>query len=169
MVFDRSTKQRRVTSILQVAVSCSACWSRSRCQHPMGSTVLLLQTLQVSHVSLQVQIAEPASSNTDAPEALVMAGRANAAIGLPSFCNPVAGGNTVCSCSSLWSEAVQNVATRQGVQSYIFHETKCQPVSVLQPLCQCGQVMQYDGLQDAILNLAPPPRAHVVHDVHHTH
>ena len=46
---------------------------------------------------MQAEIAEPASSNIGAPEALVMAQRADAAIGLPSVCRPAAGSNAVCS------------------------------------------------------------------------
>ena len=102
---------------------------------------------------MQARIAEPSSSNVDAPEAVVMAMRADADIKLPSTCVPAPEHDAVCSCGALWSAATSQVATRHGVQSYIFHETKCQPVTVYHLLCTCGETLRYDGLQDAILNL----------------
>ncbi len=35
----------------------------------------------------------------------------------------------------------------------MFHSASVQLVDVLQLQCQCGQVLQYDGLEDAVLNL----------------
>ena len=35
----------------------------------------------------------------------------------------------------------------------MFHSASLQLVDVLQLQCQCGQVLQYDGLEDAVLNL----------------
>lgn len=49
--------------------------------------------------------------------------------------------------------AKQVIATRQGVQSYVYHLTSVQPTVVHQLQCQCGKLLQYDGLQDAVLNL----------------
>ena len=101
----------------------------------------------------QAQIAEPSCSAATSQEAIVMSQRAAAEIALPSECTPFVHEGCQCACGAYWTLASQCIATRQGVQSYIYHMAKVQPVSVYQLKCSCGEVLQYDGIQDAILNL----------------
>ena len=82
-----------------------------------------------------------------------MQDRAAGRAGLPLECIPIYSSNDCCSCGCAWESANQVIATRQGVQSYVYHLTSVQPTVVYQLQCQCGKLLQYDGLQDAILNL----------------
>ena len=102
---------------------------------------------------LQAFVAEPSHAHAHVSEAVVMADRAAGCRALPDICRPSFSDNAACTCGMPWSHAVEQSATRQGVQSYIFHTAKLQPVQVLQLLCACGQILSYDGLEDAILNL----------------
>lgn len=95
---------------------------------------------------LQAFFAEPSHVNASVSEAKVMSDRAAGCHALPTVCKPSTSTNPACACGLPWSHAAEQSATRQGVQSYIFHTAKLQPVKVLQLLCACGQV-------DAILNL----------------
>ena len=82
-----------------------------------------------------------------------MSEKAAGRLALPKTCRPFATADALCTCGLLWSEAQEHSATKQGVQSYIFHTASIQLVDVLQLQCQCGQVLQYDGIEDAVLNL----------------
>lgn len=80
-----------------------------------------------------------------------MSDRAAGRLALPKVCRPLVSADASCACGLLWSEAQEY--SRQRVQSYMFHSASVQLVDVLQLQCQCGQVLQYDGLEDAVLNL----------------
>jgi len=82
-----------------------------------------------------------------------MSQRAASMLALPNECKPLAADGSACVCGCLWTSAPVIIATRQGVQSFIFHMSMVQPVIVYQRKCSCGHLLQYDGKDDAILNL----------------
>ena len=102
---------------------------------------------------LQAKIAEPSHAHTDTVEAAAMADRAAGKCGLPTECIPCCSSSDCCACGCAWQHAHKVIATRQGVQSYVYHLTSVQPAIVYQLQCQCGKLLQYDGLEDAVLNL----------------
>lgn len=115
-----------------------------------------MQYCQVSGnkmVNVQAHITAPACNSTSTHEAAVMSQRAASALALPVECSPAVTEGSHCVCGTLWSDATKCIATRQGVQSFIFHMAKVQHVTVYQLKCHCGEVLQYDGVDDAVLNL----------------
>ena len=138
-VFDMSTGQRRVTSISQVSSRPHSCSDWNWLHGMMCAT--------------QALIAEPSCHDTSGPEAAVMDARAAGTSSLPWECIPCFMEGSQCACGALWADANKCVATRQGVQSYMFHMAKFQPVTVYQLTCQCGQSLDYDGKEDAVFNL----------------
>ena len=102
---------------------------------------------------MQVKVVEPSHLHTDTVEAAAMADRASGNAKLPAECIPGANAPDCCTCGSPWQSASRLVATRQGVQSYIYHLTAVQPTTVYRLSCQCGSVLSYDGIEDALLNL----------------
>jgi len=82
-----------------------------------------------------------------------MSDRAAGRLAPPKVCRPLVSADASCACGLLWSKAQECSAIRQRVQSCMFHSASVQLVDVLQLQCQCGQVLQYDGLEDAVLNL----------------
>ena len=104
-------------------------------------------------VHSQACIAEPSSTTRHTREAAVIAARASSAANLPTVCTPAVDDDAMCKCGSSWQHATVAPATRAGVQSYCFHITTVQPVIVNKLLCACKEVLQYDGIEAAILNL----------------
>ena len=102
---------------------------------------------------LQARIAEPSSNTRHTPEAAVIASRASGSAKLPTVYTPAIDDDAMCTCGSLWQHATVVPATRAGVQSYCFHMTTVQPVTVNKLVCACKEVLQYDGIEAAILNL----------------
>ena len=121
-IFDDETGQRQVTSISQVSAGIKQIWMSKRSISCM----------------LQAAIAEPSCSNSDAPEATVMSDRSAGCLALPKTCRPFVSADASCTCGLLWSEAQERSATKQGVQSFIFHTASVQLVNVLQLQCRCG-------------------------------
>ena len=103
--------------------------------------------------ALQARIAEPSSTTRSTPEAAVIASRSIGSASLPSVCTPAVDANAKCRCGRPWQDAAVVPATRAGVQSYCFHMTTVHPVTVNKRECACKEVLQYDGIEAAILNL----------------
>lgn len=101
----------------------------------------------------QAPIAEPSSTMRHTPEAAVIAARASGSAKLPIVCTPAIEDDAMCKCGSLWQHATVAPATRAGVQSYCFHITTVQSVTVNKLVCACKEILQYDGIEAAILNL----------------
>jgi len=71
-----------------------------------------------------------------------MSDRADGRLTLPDICCPCVSNDVKCGRGALWSAATACTATRQNVQSYIFHMIEVQPVSLLDICMQSAQLTQ---------------------------
>ncbi len=80
-----------------------------------------------------------------------MAERGRGTRQLPTTCTPLAAGR-FCPRGRPWEEAAEQEVKQE---SHIFHLLQVVRVQVFQRVCQCGcgEVLNYDGKSDAVLNL----------------